>query len=113
MKTVEEGEFFGPMVEYGRTVPFKESLDLFMERVDDWRRDELYPHNCTSSECAKRGCEKVIVVDGLWKLGRDDFQFCSKILSAYSFLSVGYRKKTPCPHVELSPGLLNPPGTPR
>ena len=68
LKTVEEGEFFGPMVEYGRTVPFKESLDHFMERVDDWRRDELYPHKCTSQECAKRGCEKVVIVDGLWKL---------------------------------------------
>jgi len=68
LKTVEEGEFFGPMVEHGRTVPFKESLDHFMERVDDWRRDELYPHKCTSQECAKRGCEKVVIVDGLWKL---------------------------------------------
>ena len=45
-----------------------ESVDHFMQRVDDWRRDELYPHTCTSVECAKRGCQKVTVVDGLWKL---------------------------------------------
>ena len=40
------------------------------------------------------------------------FKKYQKNLSAYSFLSVGYRKKTPCPHVELSPGLLYPPETP-
>ena len=68
LNNIEDGEFFGPMVEGGRTVTFKKSIDYFMERVDDWRRDELYPHNCTSKECAKRGCEKVTVVDGLWKL---------------------------------------------
>ena len=45
-------------------------------------------------------------------IGRDDFQKKSKNILAYSFLSVGYRKKTPCPHVELSPWLLYPPETP-
>ena len=46
--TLAEGEYFGPMLENGQVTPFKVSVDLFMDRVDEWRRDELYPHSCTS-----------------------------------------------------------------
>ena len=53
--TLAEGEYFGPMLENGQVTPFKVSVDLFMDRVDEWRRDELYPHSCTSYECEKRG----------------------------------------------------------
>ena len=68
LNSVDEGELFGPMSYQGKAVSLKESLDLFMERVDNWRISELYPHKCTSLDCQKRGCEKVTVVDGLWKL---------------------------------------------
>ena len=65
---VDHGELFGPKVEGDSMISFKESADNFMEKVDDWRAEELYPHSCTSSDCKRRGCEKVTVVDGCWKL---------------------------------------------
>ena len=68
LDSVDEGELFGPKSDQGQAVSLKESLDLFMERVDEWRSQELYPHKCTSLDCEKRGCQKVTVVDGLWKL---------------------------------------------
>ena len=40
------------------------------------------------------------------------FKKNQKSILAYSFLSVDYRKKAPCLHVELSQGLLYPPVTP-
>ena len=38
-----------------------------MERVDIWRKQELYPHKVCSEACMKRGCQYFSVVDGLWK----------------------------------------------
>ena len=67
MGRIESGEVFGPRGEDKEVKSFKKSLNEIMERVDLWRRDELYPHFDCSEDCQKRGCEKVSVCDGLWK----------------------------------------------
>ena len=44
LDVVDHGELFGPKVEGDGMISFKESADNFMEKVDDWRAEELYPH---------------------------------------------------------------------
>ena len=36
--------FLAQKVEGDGMISFKESADNFMEKVDDWRAEELYPH---------------------------------------------------------------------
>ena len=53
-----------------KTLTFKESLEQFMKKTDEQRRNELYKHtdeDC-STACKKRGCGQVATADGLWKL---------------------------------------------
>ena len=49
-------------------ISFKESLELFMKKVDELRREEIYQHSC-SPDCLKRGCGSVVVMDGNWQQG--------------------------------------------
>ena len=49
-------------------ISFKESLELYMNKVDELRRDEIYQHSC-SPDCLKRGCGSVVVMDGNWQQG--------------------------------------------
>ena len=49
---------------------YKESVESFMNSVEEKRKNELYPHlekDC-SEGCQTRGCGSVAVVDGNWKL---------------------------------------------
>nr|XP_022315777.1 uncharacterized protein LOC111119663 [Crassostrea virginica]XP_022315778.1 uncharacterized protein LOC111119663 [Crassostrea virginica] len=44
--------------------------ETIMQRIDAWRREELYPHlpsEC-SPLCKEKGCENLRIVDGCWKL---------------------------------------------
>ena len=53
-----------------KKMSYRESLEVFMEQVDVWRRGEIYPHDeadC-SMDCKARGCQQAVVVDGCWKL---------------------------------------------
>ena len=59
---------FGPFGQGEDKVTFRQSVDELMERVDIWRKEELYPHKECLEACAKRGCAKLSVADGLWKL---------------------------------------------
>ncbi|XP_052782723.1 uncharacterized protein LOC128218976 isoform X2 [Mya arenaria] len=36
-------------------------------KIDQYRRDEIYPHSC-SANCKKKGCENLRVIDACWKL---------------------------------------------
>ena len=47
-------------------ISFKDSLELYMNKVDELRRDEIYQHSC-SPDCLKRGCGSVVVMDGNWQ----------------------------------------------
>ena len=72
-RNVVSASIFGPKVnplDQRKKVTFKESLEEFMKKVDEQRRDELYEHtddDC-SIACKKRGCGQVATADGLWKL---------------------------------------------
>ena len=68
LDSLDNGEVFGPKGDGAERVTFKESVDDLMEKVDEWRKRELYPHRDCSLNCKKRGCFWVNVVDGLWKL---------------------------------------------
>ena len=68
LNKVEDGELFGPFGQGEDKVTFRQSVDELMERVDIWRKEELYPHKECLEACAKRGCAKLSVADGLWKL---------------------------------------------
>ena len=65
--------FFGPyhyeVDGMQKLLNYKESVDNFQRDVDKWRTDELYTHDNCTTECKKRGCERVFSSDGLWKLG--------------------------------------------
>lgn len=64
-------ELFGPKKDpnsKGGVMSFKETLNLVMDKVDLSRKDELYEHKVCADECKKRGCDTVIMCDGLWKL---------------------------------------------
>jgi hypothetical protein len=39
-----------------------------MEKVDTLRSDEVYHHEQCSADCKKRGCGRLYVADGCWKL---------------------------------------------
>ena len=50
-------------------ISYKESLESYMTKVDQLRREEIYEHIC-SPDCRRRGCGKVAVMDGNWQQGR-------------------------------------------
>ena len=60
------------MSERGMKLVFKGNLEdafiRFMEEVDELRSKELYFHGYCNEKCLARGCGKVWVFDGLWKL---------------------------------------------
>ena len=59
---------FGPLIQNGQRVSFKESRIDYMEKVDTLRSDEVYHHEQCSADCKKRGCGRLYVADGCWKL---------------------------------------------
>ena len=65
--------FFGPYYQIVDGVKklfnYRDSVNNFQRDVDRWRTDELYAHDNCTTECKKRGCERVFSADGLWKLG--------------------------------------------
>ncbi|XP_071125993.1 uncharacterized protein [Mytilus edulis] len=48
----------------------KDDRKVLMNKIDELRRAELYPHTETecSSICKERGCENLRIIDGNWKL---------------------------------------------
>ena len=69
-KTLHE-EIFGPKYDSafpGGVVQFEDSLESVMNKVDQSRTEELYEHTECPEACKRRGCGKLIVCDGLWKL---------------------------------------------
>ena len=66
-------EIFGPKIDPSdprRKLSYKDTLEAFMKRTDEKRRNELYEHTPTdcSIACRKRGCGQVATCDGLWKI---------------------------------------------
>ena len=60
---------FGPFKDaQGVTVTFKQSIENIIERVDNQRKTEDYEHEACHPGCSDRGCEKVTIFDGIWKL---------------------------------------------
>ena len=55
----------------------------FMEQVDELRSRELYIHNYCNDKCIARGCGRVWVFDGLWKLRYPVCMVSSVILYIY------------------------------
>ena len=51
-----------------RKISYSESLERYMTRVDELRREEIYDHKC-SLDCRRRGCGSIIVMDGNWNRG--------------------------------------------
>ena len=53
-----------------QTISCKESMEEYMRRVDSENRNRLYRHDSSdcSSACEKRGCGKLAVADGNWKV---------------------------------------------
>ena len=47
---------------------FKRSIDAFTEEINKLRENEHYPHECKAKNCQERGCGKLYVMDGLWKV---------------------------------------------
>ena len=69
---------FGPKTDPDdsrRKITYKESIEAYMKTVDELGRNELYSHSSEdcSEACKKRGCGKVVSVDGNWKL---NFRIC-------------------------------------
>ena len=68
-----ESVIFGPKNDPNdprRKISYKESVEHYMKEVDQLRRGELYSHTAEdcSDACRRRGCGKVVSVDGNWKL---------------------------------------------
>jgi hypothetical protein len=64
---------FGPKISQTNSkerISYRKSMDDYMKEIDEIRKEELYPHTDSecSVDCKKRGCGKVVSVDGLWKL---------------------------------------------
>lgn len=62
---------FGPKLSpenKSKRLTYRETVEDFMKKVDEWRKEEVYAHENCSEMCAKRGCKWVVSVDGLWKL---------------------------------------------
>ena len=68
-----ETEIFGPRINPSNSrqkLTYQDTLEHFMQKVDELSRNELYEHteNDCSKACKQRGCGNVATVDGLWKL---------------------------------------------
>ena len=73
-----ESEIFGPYqdpTKPSQKISFKQSVDAYMRKIDNLRRNELYKHTAEdcSEACRRRGCGKVASVDGNWILGVGDY----------------------------------------
>ena len=68
-----ESEIFGPYMDPSNPsvkISRKQSVDAYMRKIDNLRRNELYKHDeedC-SEGCRRRGCGTVASVDGNWKV---------------------------------------------
>ena len=68
-----ESEIFGPYMDPRNPsvkISRKQSVDAYMRKIDNLRRNELYKHDeedC-SEGCRRRGCGTVASVDGNWKV---------------------------------------------
>ena len=71
-------EYFGPYSNHGRRITFHQSLLNYMERVEQRRAMEVYPHDLCTKACKKRGCGRLYVADGNWKLHYPICMFTSK-----------------------------------
>ena len=62
--------FFGPYYqnETDSVVTFQETVERFLENVENKRIKEIYQHDDCTPECKKRGYGTVLSADGLWKL---------------------------------------------
>ena len=58
----------GPMKQEHKTLTFKVTAYNLMKTVNENRKTELYKHNKCHEGCRKRGCEKITVFDGNWKI---------------------------------------------
>ena len=73
-----ESEIFGPYQDPtnpSQKISFKQSVDAYMRKIDNLRRNELYKHTAEdcSEACRRRGDGKVASVDGNWILGVGDY----------------------------------------
>jgi hypothetical protein len=76
-------QFFGPRKQYGIRESFKESLVKYMERVEDRRVTEVYEHKVCTEACKTRGCGRLYVADGCWKLHYPICMFTNKPVDKY------------------------------
>ena len=58
----------GPMKQNNKTLTFKVTQNNFMKTVNENRKSKLYEHKKCYEGCKKRGCEKISVFDGDWKI---------------------------------------------
>ena len=59
---------FGPLEQAGKTLSLKETIHLYLQQVDRERCDEVYQHDQCCKDCKGRGCGRLYVADGNWKL---------------------------------------------
>ena len=59
---------FGPMKKGNNSVSLEETIQEYMEYVDKRRSDEVYKHNRCCEDCRERGCGRLYVADGCWKI---------------------------------------------
>ena len=71
-------ERFGPRQQNGERVSFHSTLLEYMGKVEKRRAQEVYPHDICTSACKIRGCSKLFVADGCWKLHYPICMFTSR-----------------------------------
>ena len=69
-EAVERGDLveFWPLQQAGKTVSLKETIHTYLQHVDKERCDEVYIYNDCCKDCEGRGCGRLYVADGNWKL---------------------------------------------
>ena len=60
--------YFGPRKQDGKKVSLKDSVKQYMERVVELMSNEVYSHEECTDACKVRGCGRLYVADGCWKL---------------------------------------------
>ena len=69
-EAVERGDSveFGPLQQAGKIVSLRETIHTYLQQVDKERCDEVYNHDDCCKDCEGRGCGRLHVADGNWKL---------------------------------------------
>ena len=82
--------FFRPYYqnETDSVVTFQETVERFLENVENKRIKEIYQHDDCTPECKKRGCRTVWSADGLWKLS---YPICMCDVRVLNFIEIHYK----------------------